>query len=142
MSEWEELDQYLYLLTQEIGGVYYILSDAGRWKLSPRRKLGKATQNRFQRAFLDLQMEYGDDFLRRGRAKRHFQVSGDNLFVAEPLLNAYLLIVIFNKEINEMKAQSVLDRNNPALCRMISGLPPIDGGGKRILQVLDVPESS
>ena len=43
---------------------------------------------------------------------------------------------------NEMKVKSVLDKSHPMLCRVISGLPPVGGGGKRIFQAMDVPESS
>ena len=93
MSTWEELDNYLSQLLSEIGGTYYILTDTSKGQLSPNSRYREEIIDRFEESYQTLKSMFGDNFLKRGKAKRLLQPEGKNRFIAEPLLTAYLLII-------------------------------------------------
>lgn len=164
MASWEELDQYLYELREELKAEAYILTDASKGQLSPPDGYSKEIINRFEPAWRFLEGRHKKNFLRRGRGRRVIHIGTEPDFIAEFLLGAYVLIMLVpvpllipsqssegkNLEINgfpvfaqikpyhlkESEIELILDKSHPILETMIAGLPPLDGGGRRVAQVL------
>ena len=139
MASWEELDQYLAELCSELKGAAYILTDTSKGQLSPPKRYPDEIINRFEAAWQVLQGRFGKNFLRRGRARRVIRCSSKVRFIAEPLLNAYLFVVLLFDPVNKSEIEKILDRARPAVERMIAGLSPLDGGGRRAAQIIRFP---
>lgn len=131
MSSWEELDGYLEDLARRLGGVAYLFADSGKLKLSPPGEQAPELMERFERACAIIRETFGADCLGRGTWRRLLHHEAGSSFVAEPVLLAYHLIVVFPSEYTADEwVFRVLDRARPILAEIVSGLPPIDGGGR------------
>jgi len=95
--------------------------------------------DRFEQAYQLLLKEFGAKSLHKGTMKRFFKKSGENKFIAETVLGAYLLIFLVAKFKNEFDVKRILNEANPGLSKIISGLPPWGGGGIRMSEIMNLP---
>jgi hypothetical protein len=131
MSSWRQLDSYLDDLTHRLGGQAYVFSDGGKLQLSPREPHGGARLASFERACATVRSIFGADCLHNGKWKRQLHHEQDNWFVAEKVLSAYHLIVLFDEDyVNDEWIAVTLDHARPVLAGIIPTLPPLDGGGR------------
>jgi hypothetical protein len=129
VSTWEQLDSYLGGLTHQLGGMAYIFGDGGLLQLSPEGPHDPALVARFEQACRTVKEVFGPDCLKTGHWKRHIDDAAANRFVAEPVLSAYHLIVLFEDQLTSTEWMvHALDHARPILAGIISGLPPLDGG--------------
>jgi hypothetical protein len=139
MSSWEDLDGYLKNLTRQVGGEAYIFSDSGKLVLSAEGHDAPWATSRFERAFATVEAEFGKDCLRRGSWRRRLHHEPNNWFLAEPVIKAYHLIVLFQSDYaSDEWIARVLDKARPILAEIVVGLPPLDGG-RRALSAKNVP---
>jgi hypothetical protein len=131
MSSWRQLDAYLGDLTHRLGGQAYIFSDGGKLQLSPEAPHEGARLAAFERACATVRSIFGPDCLHNGKWRRHLHHEAANWFVAEKVLAAYHLIVVFDDEyVNDEWIAATLDHARPVLAGIIPTLPPLDGGGR------------
>ena len=133
MSSWKQLDGYLGELTHKVGGQAYVFSDGGKLQLSPPELPGTERLALFDKACDTVRAIYGADCLHNGKWKRHLHHEEGNRFVAEPVLAAYHLIVIFEADFTTDEWIGViLDHARPVLADLVPTLPPLDGGGRSV----------
>jgi hypothetical protein len=133
MSSWKQLDGYLGALAQRVGGQAYVFSDGGKLQLSPPAPHPPERQAQFERACDTVRSIFGADCLHSGKWKRHLHHEAGNWFVAEQVLAAYHLIVLFEDDFTTDEWIGViLDHARPVLAGLIPTLPPLDGGGRSV----------
>jgi len=133
MSSWKQLDVYLKELTHKVGGQTYVFSDGGKLQLSPPKPHEAQQLARFDRACDSVRAVHGADCLHSGKWKRHLHHEEGNWFVAEPVLAAYHLIVLFDADYTTDEWIGViLEHARPVLADLIPTLPPLDGGGRSV----------
>ncbi|MCC7383372.1 MAG: hypothetical protein IT384_16160 [Deltaproteobacteria bacterium] len=131
MDAWHELDLHLDGVSAELGGQGFMLFDSSLLQLSPRTKHLEAVTAVFNSAFEILESRFGADFVRRGAGRRFIQAASGPRFAAEPLLAAYVLLILLpEKNEGELAIARVLSRERWTIERLIKNLPPI-GGGRR-----------
>jgi hypothetical protein len=133
MSSWRQLDSYLADLTHKVGGQAYVFSDGGKLQLSPPETYGEDRLALFNRACDTVRAIFGPDCLHSGKWKRHLHHKRDNWFVAEPVLAAYHLIILFDADFTTDEwIGATLEHARPILADLIPTLPPLDGGGRTV----------
>jgi hypothetical protein len=133
MSSWKQLDMYLGELTHKVGGQAYVFSDGGKLQLSPPQTHDPERLKAFDRACDTVRGIYGADCLHSGKWKRHLHHEEGNWFVAEQVLAAYHLIVLFDADYTTDEwIGGILDHARPILADLIPTLPPLDGGGRSV----------
>ena len=131
MSTWLQLDSYLDDLAHRLGGQAYIFSDGAKLQLSPPRPHDPESLRLFDRACGTVRSIFGPDCLHSGKWRRHLHHEEGNWFVAESVLAAYHLIVVFDADyVTDEWIGVTLDRARPVLAGIIPTLPPLDGGGR------------
>jgi hypothetical protein len=131
-TAWDKLDIYLGGLTGRLGGAAYLFGDSGKVQLSPPEEHGPSFIARFERAYQTLEETFGQDCLARSTSKQHLHRQADNWFVAEPVLAAYHLIVLFNGDFApDQWMAHLLDHERPVLEDLVTDLPPLDDGTGR-----------
>src|SRR3954454_24297625 len=131
MSSWPQLDSYLVDLTHRLGGQAYVFSDGGKLQLSPAEPHEGSRAASFERPCFTVRAIFGPECLHNGRWKRHLHHERGNWFVAEKVLAAYHLIVVFDEDyVNDEWIDVTLDHARPILAGIIPTLPPLDGGGR------------
>jgi hypothetical protein len=134
MDPWAELESFLSAVAAELGGRAYAFYDSRHRRLLPFVDNGPLIDD-LERARVALADQFGADFLGRGPAKRHLHLGSDLSFVGEPVLGAYLYVVILGGTAVEGEhILGLLDAMSEQLAQLVRRLPPIDGGPAAVAQ--------
>jgi hypothetical protein len=133
LDPWGELETYLGRLAKEMGGDAYAFYDSSARQLLPFVENVHFLEA-FQRARGALEASFGADFLRRGAGKRQVHEEPGHSFVSEPLLRAYLFVVVFRGALENWRVGGVLEATHAKVSEMVRRLPPIDGGPAGLAQ--------
>jgi hypothetical protein len=134
LDPWAELDSFLAALAKELGGDAYAFYDSAYRQVLPFvenvhaiEKLGRVRDTLAER--------FGVDFLGRGTGRRYLHVQSPPSFVCEPVLGAYLLVVVLEAPpVEGSLILGLLEAVATQLAEMVRRLPPIDGGPAAVAQ--------
>ena len=130
MPKWQDLDDCLDGLAEQVRAQAYVIRDSGNAQLSPGEACAPALAERFDGAYEVVSARLGKGFLRKGKAGRVLHESEQNRFAAEVLLGTYLLVMLFEDAPDFFLFTRELDRAKPLLEALIQTRPPLGGGGR------------
>src|SRR5437868_6034606 len=93
VDPWGDLDSFLSALSEELGGHAYAFYDSAYRQLLPFVENVHFLED-FDRIRAALAARFGTDYLRRGTGERHLHVESNPSFVCQPVLSAYLFVVV------------------------------------------------
>lgn len=134
MDPWIALEAYLDGLLRRVDGDAYVLLDWNGVPLLPWFENVHFLEE-FRRANEVLEATFGLDFLRRRAARQHLHEEPRFSFVAQPLLSAYLLILVFTDKFRRggppdlARVSWEIDKSLVTLRELVRNLPPDSGGG-------------